>query len=132
MTTFPVSPGDSLIKIAQEQLGDWRRWRDVASENGLNVLEQLPLGNIQLPDLAKVNQYAQPIFTAISAGRNGGGDISALIQSAAEAAGYGKQAQKALGIVNGVRGAVESVSSGELGDRVYQQAGVQLVDWLLQ
>lgn len=123
-----VSPGDTLSKLAQQQLGDWRRWREIADLNGSNVLESLPLTTLQLPELRSAAAIAQPLLTTIAAGRNGGG-ISALVQSAADAAGYSKSAQRALAVVNEVRGIAESVGEG---DRRYRRAGVQLVDWLLQ
>ena len=131
MTTVPVAPGDNVIKIAQEQLGDWRRWREIADLNDFDVTQALPIIEAQLPELSGIAATAQPILTAIAQGRNGGGDISSLLLTAAQATGYGQAATKALGLVNGVQGAVESINGGEIGDRGYA-GGVQLVDWLLQ
>jgi hypothetical protein len=128
---FLPSPEDSLTKIAQQQLGDWRRWREIADLNGSNVLQSLPLQNLQLPELRSASAIAQPLLSAIAAGRNGGGNISALLQTAADAAGYSKQAQQALGAANGVLGAVESIGAGQFSN-LRSGAGVQLVDWLLQ
>ena len=48
-TTF--NPGDTLSKIADQQLGDFTQWRELADFNNLDIFEQINPGvNLQIPD----------------------------------------------------------------------------------
>jgi len=48
---YTVQPGDTLISIAEKQLGNGKRWREVAQFNGVHDPSQLSVGRVLLlPD----------------------------------------------------------------------------------
>jgi hypothetical protein len=129
--------GDSLISLAQRHLGDFRRWRDVAAQNGINPLEGLATGlDLDIPTPDELLKVATPILSKVSAGVNAAQQVTEQIgQVLQSVGGYTPEAQKLLGEVNGVLGEVESTLGqvdqkvGELRD--YASQGVRLIDWLL-
>lgn len=44
--TYKVKPGDTLMRIAQSQLGDSDKWKDIASLNGVKDARDLQVGQI--------------------------------------------------------------------------------------
>lgn len=61
MSTVPFNLGDSLSKIAFEQLGDPTRFRELAQFNGIgNIFEQIPIGTeLKIPSAAELQQLAK-------------------------------------------------------------------------
>lgn len=43
---YVVREGDTLVRIAQEQLGDWERWEDIANANDLTFPSQISVGDV--------------------------------------------------------------------------------------
>jgi hypothetical protein len=136
-----INAGDSLSSIAQRQLGDWRKWRDLAGKNDLNpTVELSPGSNIEVPQLSEIASKAQPILGKVSAGLNsaGLGELASSVDKvSSQVLGYAKEAESVLGEVNGFLSgdtelSLETVLDKVGGLREYQGQGVQLVDWLLQ
>jgi hypothetical protein len=60
-------PGISLAQIAEERLGDFRNWRELATANNLDIFQQLPIGqDIKVPSLEEVESIVSQATSAIS------------------------------------------------------------------
>ena len=136
-----INSGDSLSVLAQRQLGDWRKWRDLADKNGLNpTIELQPGSQIEIPNLNELASKAEPILGKVSAGLNAVGlseYSSALQKVTSQVTGYAKEAESVLGEVNGYLSGETQLSLDTVIDKIgglreYSGKGVQLVDWLLQ
>jgi hypothetical protein len=138
MAQLPIDLGDTLTSLAQSELGDWRRWRELADVNDLNPLEGLAIGEtLEIPDISALTSRVQPIFNSVAQGLNGiDGKLAATLQQAAsQVSGYVQEAEALVGEINGVlSGDVElgvTQVADKLGVRQYADEGVRLIDWLL-
>ncbi|ALF55617.1 hypothetical protein ACX27_26695 [Nostoc piscinale CENA21] len=51
MSTVPLKQGDTLVKLANDILDDYRAWREFAQINKIDIFDDLPIGeNIRIPD----------------------------------------------------------------------------------
>jgi len=141
-TQTTVSAGETLQSIAQQQLGDWTKWRDLASANNLDGISGLTAGaTLEIPaSLQEAVQKAQPLLGKVAASLNGdAGKIAATIQNTvSQISGYAEEAQRLLGEVNGIFAdlgeTAESIDITGATDslRDYSGQAVRLIDWLLE
>lgn len=143
MFQAPIKSGDSLQSLAQQHLGDASKWREIASLNGANPLEFLPVGeSLKIPAKSDVFKIAGPKLQAVATGLNGEAGTLAqnfLDQISGEVSKVFNvipQAQTLLGELNGVLGEVESVIDRKKIDEILSQRGYteqvnRLIDWLL-
>ncbi|NJR38520.1 MAG: hypothetical protein HC781_06335, partial [Leptolyngbyaceae cyanobacterium CSU_1_4] len=83
-----TNAGDSLVTLAQQHLGDFRRWRDIAAQNGINPLEGLPTGiNLDVPTLDEMLKVAEPILAKVSAGVNAAQQVTSQVEQVLQAVG---------------------------------------------
>ena len=115
--------GDTLSSIAQQQLGNSSRWRDIADLTGFNPLEAIAPGvGFEIPSSIKSNLSTASTILDCVAGITNNKTAVALSTAAKE-------------INNVFQGDAESILAtvaSATGLRQYADQGVRLVDWLLK
>lgn len=78
----PINVGDSLSKIAHQQLGDVSKWREIADLNGLDIFKQLPIGSqLKIPSAADLERLATEQLKKVLGDKLGSKlDLSAIAQ----------------------------------------------------
>jgi LysM repeat protein len=62
-----IAAGDSLYKLASENLNDLTLWRELAQHNNLNIFQNLPIGDyLKIPTEADLEALATTQIKAIS------------------------------------------------------------------
>ncbi|HEY9643603.1 MAG TPA: LysM peptidoglycan-binding domain-containing protein [Coleofasciculaceae cyanobacterium] len=141
MPTTTARPQDTLLSIAQQQLGNSSQWRAIADLNpNLNVLQSLPVGQVlDVPQRAiELAGKAQPILSTVATALTGidGQLANTILNVSDRLTGYTDEAKKLLAEVNGVLDGsnVESVINDAIEGtslREYKGQISRLVDWLL-
>lgn len=137
-----IGAGETLQSIAQKQLGDFSKWRELADANSLDGISDLVAGSsLKIPDsIQQIAQKAQPLLGKVASGLNGdAGKIAATIQQTiSQISDYATEAQQLLGEVNGIFSdlgeTAQSIGTQGNADsaRDYQGQAVRLIDWLLE
>lgn len=61
-TTYILKAGDTLNNIAQDLLGDYSQWREIAYLNDLNIYDELPIGQtINIPSKEIIEERLETI-----------------------------------------------------------------------
>lgn len=63
----PIQVGDSLSNLAHQHLGDYRNWREIAAQNGIDIFEDLPLAEqISIPSADELKELAREELTELA------------------------------------------------------------------
>lgn len=126
--SLPINPGDSLAKLAHDQLGDVSKFRELADFNGIeDIFEKLPIGkNLEIPSPDELKQLAMAQVQNLIGGQLGNlGDLSGLASSIPGLAG-------GLGDLD-----LSSIADGQFQNALMRKLGIsnvnqqiKLIDWL--
>lgn len=75
-----LAAGSSLPALAQQHLGDYSKWRELAELNGIDIFQALPTGQrLVIPSAEQLQELAQQRLTQLL-GQTTGSDASTRLQ----------------------------------------------------
>jgi LysM domain len=124
--SIPFSPGDSLTKLAHDQLGDGSKWRELADFNGIeNIFEKIPIGkNLNIPSAAEIQQMAIAQVQNLIGGNLPGGLGAIAGNLGGLAGGLGDLDLSGIGDGKFHTALMRKLGGGDINQQI------KLVDWL--